>query len=210
MAANTTTEVPCHLSDHAKRKLKQHLNDVAGGALPLGLRHDDNYIIPMNDQQRKKLEDAKASAGRVTVSIGFTQEQLQAARKLDRRVARTATKPPSSKLDSLSMKELADLYEQVCAAMKRKAEEEAQKFKEATSSTKRGPLITPLDIPCDVSYNEPLYCVSCKKRTDNESAKLSEHGKRHRVTAHCSQCQKEKSREVNMEMEIEDGRISFL
>lgn len=209
MASNSTTEVLCHLSDHAKRKLRQHLNDVVGGALPLGLRHDDNFIIAMNDQQRKKLEDAKASAGRVTVSIDFTQEQLRSARKLDRRVARSAN-PPSSKLDSLSMKELAELYDQVCAAMKRKAEEEAEKLKATTHSVKRGPLITPIDIPCDVSYNEPLYCVSCKKRTCNESAKLSEHGKRHKVTAQCSQCHKEKSREVNMEMEIEDGRISFL
>lgn len=210
MASDSSIDIPCHLSDYSRKKLRENVDNEEGYALSIGLRHDHNYIIPMNVKQRKRLDDARATAGRVTVSIQLTQEQLKSAKRIERGMVKVEKSSTwSTKLDELSMKELAALYDEVCAAMKRKVEEE-RRLREKEETTKRGPLITPIDMPCDVSYNEDLYCSHCRKRTHNEETKLTECGKRHRVTTSCTECKKEKSREVTMDKEIEDGRISFL
>ena len=195
-------DTTCYLSDYARGLLKKALeaeNEVV--PLPLGLRHNDNYIISMTEAQIKVLTDASRIVGRATVKITFSLNQLKGARRITRGELTPAAESVPLQvdkidLDRLSFSELAMLYERVTATITKKME--ADKASVSTSLQS-----------CKISYNEDIYCQTCKKKTKNGEGEIVEEKGKHRVYTDCA-CGARKDRLVTVNKEIQEGIISFL
>ena len=197
------------------RSRRRHTSEAV---LSVSVKHADNFIIPMTKEQIDSVRSAKSKT-RSYITLTFSLEQMKAGRKLDKSVV-TAILPhksdgrsiPSlqSELEAMSIVELARLYEIIVEVIAKKVAHSHKQAENIKSSVKRGPLIDTIDYPCDISYNEDLYCQKCRKRTENKISSMTEEGGKNYVHCMCSVCNSKKSRVVNTNKEIEDGRISFI
>lgn len=212
MASNSPKyiTVPVYLSDYTRKHLMTSLKGTdESTTLSAGLKHVENYTVPLTLLQARSIEDARKK-DRTSFKLELTRAQLERVVKIDKKTLALATvKPPVvlPDLDSMTLVELARLHEDVVAAMARKVMMPIPKEK---PEMKKGPLIDVVDYPCDISYNESLYCNKCKKRTSNDATQLIEVENKVSVKAVCCECLHEKTRRVTVNKEIEEGRISFL
>lgn len=195
------------------RSRRRHTSEAV---LSVSVKHADNFIIPMTKEQIDSVRSAKSKT-RSYITLTFSLEQMKAGRKLDKSIATLPHKSdgrsiPSlqSELEAMSIVELARLYEIIVEVIAKKVAHSHKQAENIKSSVKRGPLIDTIDYPCDISYNEDLYCQKCRKRTENKTSSMIEEDGKNYVHSMCSVCNSKKRRLINTNKEIEDGRISFI
>lgn len=206
-AAPMTIDTTCHLSDYTRKLMQENIKEEKKSvSLSVGLRHTDNYVIPMTLNQIEAIQDGTKKE-RTSVKILFTLEQLKKARRLQKNELAELRSAPKLDLESMTIAELARLYEDVLSVMSKKVAQNAAAARNDRQETKRATLVEEFSYPCKISYNEDLYCQKCSKRTPNEDNELTDEKT---VNSTCSHCKGKKRRTVNVDKEVTDGRISFL
>lgn len=202
-----TIDTTCYLSDYTRKLMQDSIKEEkASISLSVGLRHTDNFVIPMTLGQIEMVQEA-AKKERVSVKIVFTLDQLKKGRKLQKNEIAEMRAVPKLDLEAMTIAELAKLYEDVLKVMHAKISANAAAAKNDRQETKRATLVEEFSYPCKISYNEDLFCQTCNKRTPNDESELVDE---RTVHAECSTCKKTKHRKVNVDKEVTDGRISFL
>lgn len=121
MASSGMVMVPCHVTTHAFQILHRAVSAQRDAVLSIRVQEFSNYVVPMTVAQLSEMESIRAK-GQVYCKMNLSYGQMLGVKKIGSE-AFTSVSSLSADINSLSVVELAKVYEEIRLVIRRKLDE---------------------------------------------------------------------------------------